>query len=85
MNDLLIVIGALFGVGMALAIQTIFKTRWGINFTRQIQCPNCGDVHDQVALPETVNKHCGVATHALNAGSKLISGIVPFQNNRISP
>jgi DNA-directed RNA polymerase subunit RPC12/RpoP len=51
-NAVLTVMGAILGVGTVLVVcGTIFKTRWGINFARQIQCPYCVDVRGQIRPP----------------------------------
>ena len=36
------IIGGILGLGMLLVIHgAIFKTRWGINFEGQVECPGC--------------------------------------------
>jgi len=53
----LLILTLVLGCGMLLVVHgTIFKTRWGINPTSQIQCPRCGEVRGQIRAPRNLRQ-----------------------------
>ena len=76
MGLFVLVVGAILALGIiVLVLGTLFKTQWGINASRAIECPGCHQVHGQIRKPRNMRQalwggftcdHCGLEVDKWN-------------------